>query len=170
VCNTLERKKKWCAPPRRYYGNSNVYFLECIGTNAVTLSALVTRVSLLHIKLFSDYKYTLHTKSLFIYWWSLVCMKLGIWLNHDILPRFWNTVINLRTEGHLWHSNDKTGDIMASDWCLNSLISIRWFKVALSLPIYLISLIGFFKKLAYIFYKNESVLNLKVKNITKLVF
>ena len=57
--NILERKNKWCAPPMRYYGNLNVYFLECIGTHAVTLSVLVTKghkFSLIHNILFCDQK------------------------------------------------------------------------------------------------------------------
>ena len=41
----------------RYYGNLTVYFLERMGTHAVTLSVLVTkgyRFSLIHTILFCD--------------------------------------------------------------------------------------------------------------------
>ena len=54
----------------RYYGNLNVYFLECIGTHAVTLSVLVTkghRFSLIHNILFCDKKLILHSISLRIF-------------------------------------------------------------------------------------------------------
>jgi len=45
----------------RYYGNLNVYFLERIGTHAVTISVLVTkrhRFSLIHKILFCDQNLT----------------------------------------------------------------------------------------------------------------
>ena len=59
VFDILEIKNKWCAPPIRYYGNLNVYFLERMGTHAVTLSVLVTKghgFSLIHNILFCDQK------------------------------------------------------------------------------------------------------------------
>ena len=43
----------------RYYGKLNVYFLERMGTHAVTLSVLVTkghRFSLIHNIIFCDQK------------------------------------------------------------------------------------------------------------------
>ena len=65
--NILETKNKWRAPPMRYYGNLNVYFLELMGTNAVALSVLVTkghRFSLIHNILLFDQKLNLtHIKS-----------------------------------------------------------------------------------------------------------
>ena len=49
VLYSWRKEKEWCAPPRRYYGNLNIYLLERMGTHAVTLSVLVTRE---HIILF----------------------------------------------------------------------------------------------------------------------
>ena len=50
-----------------YYGNLNVYFLERMGTHAVTLSVLITqrhRFTLMHNILFFDQKYFFtHIKS-----------------------------------------------------------------------------------------------------------
>jgi len=59
VFNILETKNRRRAPLMRYYGNLNVYFLERIGTHAVTLSVLVTkghRFSLIHTILLRDQK------------------------------------------------------------------------------------------------------------------
>ena len=64
VFNILERKNKWRATPMRYYGKLNFYFLERMGTHAVTLSVLVTkghRFSLIHNIIFCDQKSILHT-------------------------------------------------------------------------------------------------------------